>query len=167
MCSEVLSTTNKCLVWLMLLSVGGGVVVAAEKRPVVLGLSTVNAAALNAAPPGPHNGRKRMAAVYAENGIEASYVDYDSLFHKDLNDAELDRMLDGFHVVVVIGGEADFAKVTAKDEARAKRVGAALARYVQKGGGLLPAAKFRPLYGRRRREILEPPAGAIGSADSA
>ncbi|MBI4026946.1 MAG: hypothetical protein HY360_18315 [Verrucomicrobia bacterium] len=79
---------------------------------------------------------RRMVPLFTENHIEASLIEHGAFYNQDLKDEDLDKLLKGCHVVQLWTTNEGVGAMTPQLEARAKRVGAALLRYVQAGGGL-------------------------------
>ena len=79
----------------------------------------------------------RTMPLFQQNGIQASLVEEDGLCRQTWTEARLYQLLKVYHVVQLATTCEGVQKLTPEVEARAKLAGAALARYVQEGGGLL------------------------------
>ncbi|MHB9024139.1 MAG: CehA/McbA family metallohydrolase domain-containing protein [Armatimonadota bacterium] len=101
-------------------------------KTIVLGLASHDAAAYNTE----FFLYRRMVPLFTENGIEASLIEGSAFYARDWKDEQLDTLLNGCHVVVMNTTNEGIVQLTPELQARARRVGAALARYVQGGGGL-------------------------------
>ena len=106
---------------------------AADPPPLVLGLTMNDAADYNTE----FFLYRRLVPLFTENHIEASYLELGAFCSQDLTDDQLDKLLQGCHVVQLWTTNEGVVRLTPPLQARARRVGAALLRYVQAGGGLL------------------------------
>ena len=106
--------------------------IAADEPPTVLGITCNDAEKYN----DEFFMYRRMVPLFTENNIAASLIEHGVFCSQDLKDEQLDAMLKGCHVVHLTGAHEGVPKLMPQHEARAKRVGAALLRYVQNGGGL-------------------------------
>lgn len=117
----------------LLLTLAGGMCMAADPAPpIVLGITSPGAEAYNTE----FFLFRRMVPLFTENHIEASLIEHGAFYSQDWKDEQLDSLLKGCHVVQLGTTEEGASKLTPQLEARAKRVGAALRRYVEDGGGL-------------------------------
>ena len=117
-----------------ILLVLSGVLRAEEPKPkVVLGLGSGDAAKYNVE----FMRYGRMQPLYAENGIQASLMDYAMLFGTDCTAEQVYAALKPYHVVAFGTSFEGVHQLDANWRKRAAAVGQGLARYVQEGGGLL------------------------------
>lgn len=128
----------------------------AADQPIVLGLAMCEAAS--------HDvefwQQNRMMPLYQQNRIEPSLFEFSGFYYADASEDDLCKLLKQFHVVHLGTTHEGVEKLTPAHTARAKRVGAALARYVNDGGGLF----LQPLAVRYRTDqdetywnmVLEP-----------
>jgi len=77
-----------------------------------------------------------MASVYQENHIVPSLLEFSGFYGAEASEEDLYKLLKQFHVVQLGTTHEGVEKLTPVHIARAKRVGAALVRYVNGGGGL-------------------------------
>ncbi|HEY3418800.1 MAG TPA: hypothetical protein VGM23_18145, partial [Armatimonadota bacterium] len=117
--------------WALLLAWCCGTSLAADQS-ITLGIAYTDAQQYNAE----FFLYRRMVPLFTENHIEASLIEHGAFYTQDWKDEQLDNLLNGCHVVVLTTTNEGAGKLTPELQARAKRVGAALARYVQGGGGL-------------------------------
>lgn len=103
-----------------------------EAQQVVLGIATHEAAKYNTE----YLKFDRMPPVYRQSGIEASLVEMDGLYLQDWSEEQIVSLLRRYHVILLNTTCEGLPRLTPELEARARRVGAALARYVGEGGGL-------------------------------
>lgn len=79
----------------------------------------------------------RMVPVYREAGVQASLVEMDGLYRQDWTEDQLVALYRRYHTIFLTTTDEGVQRLTPEYEARAKVAGAALARYVREGGGLL------------------------------
>lgn len=79
----------------------------------------------------------RMIPVYKQNGIQASLCENSNLINAGASEEGIYQQLKAFHVVRLQTSTEGFYDLTPELKSHAKVVGAALARYVRDGGGLL------------------------------
>jgi hypothetical protein len=124
-------TTVIAILTLLLLSAVG---FTGEENPVVLGVTRYDGEKYNV-----EFGRyDRMAPVYRQNGIEASLITLGDVYpSRKFTEDQLVAKWKQFHAILLIPEHEGVAILTPECAAYAKVVGAALARYVSEGGGLV------------------------------
>ncbi|MHB9024709.1 MAG: hypothetical protein ACYC7E_11135 [Armatimonadota bacterium] len=105
---------------------------ASADTPLVLGLSHGEAEKRNVE----FQQYGRMIPVYKQQGIQASYCEF-SAFTGGWSEEAIVKLMKGYHVVALTTTTEGFYQLTPAQIAQGKVVGAALARYVREGGGLL------------------------------
>ncbi|HEY3418276.1 MAG TPA: hypothetical protein VGM23_15470, partial [Armatimonadota bacterium] len=107
-------------------------IAASADTPVVLGLSHGEAEKYNVE----FQQFGRIVPVYKQQGIQAAYCELHA-FLGGWSEEAIVKLLKGYHVVALQTTNEGFYTLTPAQIAQAKVVGAALARYVREGGGLL------------------------------
>jgi len=138
LCLKLRSITRfvACIAGISLIVLAAPAVSAAQgnpESPAILGITADDAEKYNAE----MFMYRRMVPMFAENHIEATLIERGAFLSSELSDKQLDAMLQSCHVVNLHCGSEGVHKLTPELEVRAKRVGEALLRYVQAGGGLL------------------------------
>ncbi|MBU4212207.1 MAG: hypothetical protein KKD33_06450, partial [Verrucomicrobia bacterium] len=108
-----------------------------EKKTVVLGITSGEADKHNVE----FRRYDRMMPVYRRHGIEPSLISIEPFVSWDWSEDQIYQLLKPFHAVLLITIPYAVSDLTPALDARGKIVGAALARYVNEGGGLFVQAQ--------------------------
>ena len=128
-----------------------------EAPPIKVGLLAHDAAKYNVE----FQKYNRLGKFFAERNIKVALIEIAPFNRRLWAPADIDAMLNGFHAVVLGPSPEGIREIDDEDPKRAEIAGAALARYVSRGGGLfLDLRAVR--YSNDETASITTPAGITG-----